>query len=363
MTFLWPEFLWLLVLVPVIVGAYLLLLRRKHKLALRYASLSMVREAQSAGNRFRRHVPPLLFLIALTLMIVAIARPAAVVTLPSQHETIILAMDVSGSMRAVDVQPNRLTAAQEAARAFINDQPHNVRIGIVSFAGTAAVVQPPTENREDLLAAIDRFTLQRGTAVGSGILVALKTIFPEVEFDLGRTNPRINASDTGRGRPLGGRGADKGKGGDKSSDKGADKDGDKPVAPGSYQSAAIILLTDGQTTTGPDPVESAKMAADRGVRVYTVGIGTVAGEIIGAEGWSMRVRLDEEALKQIANVTRADYFYAGTATDLKKIYEGMNARMVLKKQQTEITALVVAAAALLATIAAGLSLVWFNRLL
>ena len=127
-------------------------------MAVRYASLAMVKDAMGAGNRFRRHIPPLLFLCALTLMIVAIARPAAVVTLPSQHETIILAMDVSGSMRAVDVHPNRLTAAQEAARAFINDQPHNVRIGIVSFAGTAAVVQPPTENREDLLAAIERFT-------------------------------------------------------------------------------------------------------------------------------------------------------------------------------------------------------------
>jgi Ca-activated chloride channel homolog len=355
MTFLWPELLWLLALVPVIVGLYLLLLRRKKRLAVRYASLAMVKEAIGAGNRIRRHIPPLLFLVSLTLMIVAIARPAATVTLPSQHETIILAMDVSGSMRAVDVHPNRLTAAQEAARAFINDQPHNVRIGIVSFAGTAAVVQPPTENREDLLAAIDRFTLQRGTAVGSGILVSLKTIFPDVEFDLGRSNPRINASDT-RTKPIG-----RGDGGDKDKDK--QKDADKPVTPGSYQSAAIILLTDGQTTTGPDPVEAAKMAADRGVRVYTVGIGTVAGEIIGAEGWSMRVRLDEEALKQIANITRADYFYAGTATDLKKIYEGMNAKMVLKKQQTEITALVVAAAAVFATLAAGLSLVWFNRVL
>jgi Ca-activated chloride channel family protein len=356
MTFLWPELLWLLVLVPVVVGLYLLLLRRKKRLAVRYASLAMIKEAIGAGNRVRRHIPPLLFLVALTLMIVAIARPAAIVTLPSQHETIILAMDVSGSMRAVDVHPNRLTAAQEAARAFINDQPHNVRIGIVSFAGTAAVVQPPTENREDLLAAIARFTLQRGTAVGSGILVSLKTIFPDVEFDLGRSNPRLNASDTGRGRSLGRPAA-----GDSDKDKG--KDGEKPVAPGSYQSAAIILLTDGQTTTGPDPVEAAKMAADRGVRVYTVGIGTVAGEIIGAEGWSMRVRLDEEALKQIANITHGDYFYAGTATDLKKIYEGMNAKMVLKKQQTEITALVVAAAALFATLAAGLSLVWFNRVL
>lgn len=362
MTFLWPELLSLLLAIPLLIGTYIWVLRRKKKLAVRYASLAMVREALSASNRVRRHVPPALFLIALTLMILAIARPAAVVTLPSQHETIVLAMDVSGSMRAVDVQPNRLTAAQEAARSFINDQPHNVKIGIVSFAGTAAVVQPPTENREDLLAAIDRFTLQRGTAVGSGILVSLKLIFPEVEFDLGKSNPRPNANDNGRGRPLG-----RGKGQDRDQDRAAKdtqkSDTDKTAAPGSYESAAIILLTDGQTTTGPDPIEAAKMASEHGIRVYTVGIGTVAGEIIGAEGWSMRVRLDEDALKQIANVTRGDYFYAGNATDLKKIYQGMNSKMVLKKQQTEITALFVAAAAIFATLAAGLSLVWFNRVL
>lgn len=356
MTFLWPEMLWLLLLVPGVVGLYLLTLRRKRRVAVRYASLAMVRDAVGAGGRLRRHVPPTLFLIALTLMLIAIARPAAVVTLPSQHETIILAMDVSGSMRAVDVKPNRLAASQEAARAFIGDQPRNVRIGIVSFAGTAAVVQPPTENRDDLLAAIERFTLQRGTAVGSGILVSLKTIFPDVEFDLGRSNPRVNASDGGRGRSLG-RLKSGGAPGD------AVVDPNAAAQPGSYLSAAIILLTDGQTTTGPDPVEAAKMAADRGVRVYTVGIGTVAGEVIGAEGWSMRVRLDEDALKQIANVTRADYFYAGTSTDLKKIYAGMSTRMMMMKQQTEITALFVAAAALLVTVAAGLSLMWFNRLL
>ena len=164
----------------------MLALRRKKKLAVRYASLSILGDAIGAGQRVRRHVPPLLFLLALALMIVAIARPAAVVTLPSQHELIILAMDVSGSMRAADVKPTRLAAAQEAARAFINDQPRNAKIGIVSFAGTAAVVQPPTENREELLAAIDRFQLQRATAIGSGILVSLKAIFPDVEFDLTR---------------------------------------------------------------------------------------------------------------------------------------------------------------------------------
>src|SRR5579864_4846758 len=346
MSFLWPEFLWLLALLPVLIGLYVLALRRKKKLALRYASLSILGGAIGVGQRVRRHVPPLLFLIGLALMIVAMARPVAIVTLPSQHELIILAMDVSGSMRAVDVKPTRLAAAQEAARAFINDQPGNVKIGIVSFAGTAAVVQAPTENREESLEAIDRLQLQRATAIGSGLLISLKAIFPDVEFDLNASNPRVHAHDSRRGVSLD-----------------QPKEPAKPVAPGSYPSAAIILLTDGQTTTGPDPIESAKMAADRGVRVYTVGIGTVEGEVIGWEGWSMRVRLDEDSLKQIANVTHGAYFHAGTATDLTQIYKGMNAKMVLQKQQTEITALFVAAAAVLVLLGAGLSLAWFNRLL
>jgi len=286
-------------------------------------------------------------------MIIAVARPAAVVTLPSQRQTIIMAMDVSGSMRATDVQPNRLAAAQAAARSFIADQPANARIGVVSFAATASVVQPPTENREEILAAIDRFQLQRGTAVGSGILVSLKTIFPDVEFDLRSWNPRgDSARDSRRGIPL-----------DPGRDTDKDKGAAKPVQPGSFTSAAIILLTDGQTTTGPDPIEAARMAADRGIRVYTVGIGTQAGEIIGAEGWSMRVRLDEETLKTIANLTRGEYFYAGTANDLKKVYEQLNTRVALEKKETEITALVTAAAALLALLAAFLSILWFNRIL
>jgi len=283
-------------------------------------------------------------------MLVAIARPTALVTLPTQHELIILAMDVSGSMRAVDVQPTRLAAAQAAARAFINDQPGNVRIGIVSFAGTAAVVQPPTDNREDLLAAIDRFQLQRATAIGSGLLVSLKAIFPDVEFDLRASNPRVQTRDTGHGLSI-------------DHPKAPAKDAPKPVPAGSYASAAIILLTEGQTPTGPDPIEAAKMAAERGVKVYTVGVGTVQGEVIGWEGWSMRVRLDEDSLKQIANVTRGEYFHAGSAADLKQIYKGMNARMVLQKQQTEVTALFVAAAAVFVVLGAGLSLAWFNRLL
>ena len=144
MTFLWPDMLWLLLTVPALVGVYILLLRRKKKAALRYASLSVLKEAMGAGQRFRRHVPPLLFLLALATLAVAVARPAAIVRLPLQQQTIILAMDVSGSMRAKDVEPNRLVAAQQAAKAFVAELPRGVRVGVVSFAGTAAVVQAPT---------------------------------------------------------------------------------------------------------------------------------------------------------------------------------------------------------------------------
>jgi Ca-activated chloride channel family protein len=205
----------------------------------------------------------------------------------------------------------------------------------------------PTHSREDILAAIDRFLLLRGTAVGSGILVALKMIFPDAEFDLRASNPRREAT---RASPLG-------------PARPADKPETKPVPPGSYSSAAIIMLTDGQTTTGPDPIESARIAADRGVRVYTVGIGTPGGETIGAEGWSMRVRLDEQSLKTIATLTQGEYFYAGTAPDLQKIYQNLNTKLFFEQKETEISALFAAAAAVLALVSALLSLLWFNRIL
>lgn len=346
MTFIWPQMLWLLVLVPLLIAAYVLVLRRRKKAALRYASLSIVKEAIGPGQRVRRHVPPLLFLLALVALIVAIARPAAVVTLPSQQQTVILAIDVSGSMRATDVAPTRLEAAQAAAKAFVAQQPRTTRVGVVSFAGTAAVAQAPTENRRDIIAAIDRFQVQRATAIGSGLLVSLATLFPDADLSISpmfgeRVSPR---------RPL-------------SPNRAEQKKNFEPVPPGSYSSAAIILLTDGQSTMGPDPVEVAKLAAERGVRVYTVGIGTKEGEIIHFEGWTMRVRLDEDTLKQIADITRGEYFNAGTADELIRVYETLNTRLVLEQKETEITALFSATAALLAVISGLLSLLWFNRLL
>jgi Ca-activated chloride channel family protein len=345
MSFLWPDLLWLLLAVPAVIGVYLLLLRRGKKRLLQHPSLAMLREAIGTGQGFRRHAPPLLFLLALIVLLIAIARPTATITLPSQHETIILAMDVSGSMRATDVAPSRIVAAQNAARAFIADQPASARIGVVSFAATASVVQPPTRNREDILAAIDRFQLQRGTAVGSGILVALKTIFPDLDLDLRTLNAR-----EGLARPV-----------DHAGEAGAPAV--KTVPPGSYNAAAIILLTDGQTTTGPNPIEAARLAAEHGVRVYTVGIGTANGQILGSEGWSMRVRLDEDALKSIADITRGGYFYASNAAELNTVYQSLNSRLSLETRQAEITALLAAVAALMALVAAWLSMLWFNRIL
>jgi Ca-activated chloride channel family protein len=351
MTFLWPEALWLLLLAPALAAVYVLLLRRKKRGAVRYASLSLVQAAMGPGQRFRRHVPPALFLAAMIAAVVAAGRPSAVITLPTDHETIILAIDVSLSMRANDVEPNRMVAAQVAAKAFVQEQPANVRIGIISFAGTAAVIQPPTRNRDDLVAAIDRIQLQRGTAIGSGIIMSLAALFPDQGIDL-ESIIFGGASSRDGGRAL-------------SPDRNRkdDKPAFKPVPPGSYASAAIILLTDGRRTTGPDSLDAARMAAERGVRVYTVGFGTAQGAVVGIDGWSIYMRFDEETLKAIAEITQAEYFYAGSAADLKKVYERLNTRFVLEKKETEISALFAAAAALFALAAGVLSMLWFNRLL
>ena len=178
MKFLHPQLLWLLLSVPVLVAAYVMMLRRQKKHALRYASISLIKEAIGPRQRLRRHIPPLLFLLSEIVLIVACAAPTAVVTLPSQRKTVVLAMDVSLSMGARDVDPNRITAAQSAAKTFVEDRPDDVDIGIVAFGATASLVQPPTRNRDDLLAAIDRFELQRGTATGSALYVALHWASP-----------------------------------------------------------------------------------------------------------------------------------------------------------------------------------------
>jgi len=349
MTFEAPLAMWLLLALPMLAGLYVLLQRRRSRAAVRYASLGLIRAAMGPRARYRRHIPPLLFLLAFGALIVAMARPSAVITLPSEQRTIILAMDVSLSMRATDVQPSRLAAAREAAKAFVQEQPSDVRIGVVAFAGSASIVQKPTSERKELVEAIDRLQLQLHTAIGSGIIVSLAALFPEDAAELEAANT------SARGWREGTRSAAIDK------PKAAPKKEFKAVPPGSNHSGAIILLTDGRRTTGPDTLDAAKLAADRGIKVYTVGFGNSQGTTADVDGMSIYMRFDEEALKAIAQATGAEYFHAGSGADLRKVYETLNARYVLEKKETEITALLCAFAAALMIAAAGLSVLWFGR--
>jgi Ca-activated chloride channel family protein len=338
-TFLWPTMLWLLLCVPLLAVFYLwLLARRKRRLPRDSALASMVRATDSTGA-WRRHLPAVLLLLGLTAMVFAIARPQAVVKLPSRVDTIILAMDASGSMRATDVKPNRLAAAQDAARAFIADQPGGVRIGVVSIAAAAALVQSPTDNREEVL-------LQPGSALGSGVVIALATLLPHSGLDVDQIvagskfalprDPQLQS----------------------------EIENFKPVPPGSDPSVAIVLLSDGQSNFGPNLEAAGKLAAERGVRVFTVGLGTPEGAVLSVEGWSMRVRLDAEALRKISTVTGGEYFEASNAGDLKKIYRNVSAKLsVGKGRATEITALAIGIGVIFALAGALISVFRFSRVL
>jgi Ca-activated chloride channel family protein len=342
LTFLWPRLLWLLVALPLAALFYWGLVRRRQRTAHRFAALETV-GADGAG-RWRRIAPPLLWLVALAALLLAVARPQATITLPSRVETIILALDMSGSMKATDIAPTRMVAARDAATVFVNAQPDNVRIGVVGIAAAAAVVQSPTTKREDILAALERLEPQRGTALGSGLVIALDTAMPAARIDVdGFINPRKD-----RPKPI-------------EEPKGDDV---KSIAPGENTSVAIVLLSDGQSNVGPEPQKAAELAAKHGVRIYTVGMGTPEGVIVKVDGWSMRTRLDEESLRKIASTTHAEYFRAADANDLRKIYRALGAKLAFEKQRpTEVTAVFAGLGALLATIAALLSMVWFNRIL
>jgi len=362
-SFLWPSFLWGLLLVPVIAAVYVLLLRRRKRGALNYASVAIVKRAVGVTG-WRRHVPPVLMLGALTLLMIAIARPTAQVSLPSTRATVMLAMDVSGSMRASDVNPSRIEAAQAAAKQYVKDQPKDVQIGIVAFAASALLVQNPTTDRTALNAAIDRFELQRGTAVGSGILVSLSTLFPQDDFPIstfagggfGRGNGGLGNANNDFGNRFGGRALGDSRGP-------AAKAKHVPVEPGSYKNAVIILLTDGATNAGYDPIQAARIASEYGVKVYTVGFGSTRGAIVGFGGFQMRAQIDEGALKKIADQTRGRYFHAASAEELKAVYSVLSKQLIIETQQMEITSFFAAAAALLMLVSAGLSLTWFGRIL
>ena len=344
MFFLWPQFLWLMLALPLLPAVYIWLLRYRRKAAVRYSSLGVVRAA-AAGRNWRRHVPPALLLLACSVLLLAAARPMARVTLPWSRSTILLAMDVSLSMSVSDVKPTRLAAAQEAAKSFLRDLPKEIEVGLVTFAASSQVVQRATLDRASLVAAIDAFQMQYGTAVGNAIVICLSELFPDHGIDVGEmtfgNKPRGRSLDDTMKPPL---------------------KQVPPVAPGSYNSAAIILLSDGRRTTGVDTLQAAKMAADRGVRIYVVGLGTVDGAASWGEGMSIYVQLDEPTLREVARMTGGEYHYAGTAEDLRSVYENLGSRLQVRARDTELTGLLALISAMLVLAAAALSVLWFGRI-
>jgi len=355
MSLQWPSLLWLFFLVPVLALLYIWAQRRRRRYAARYASLIVVKDALGKGPGVRRHIPVILFLAGLAVGIFALSRPQATVTLPSNRGTVILALDISGSMRARDIKPSRFEAAKAAARSFIEKQPRRVRVGIVAFAGTAFLVQPPTTVRDDLYAAIERLRPQRATAVGSAILVSLDAIFEDArKAEAGTADQPPGADPQTAPDPQ--------PSPDQPLASSSDTPAPAPVAPGSYSSAAIILLTDGQTNTGPDPLDAADQAANKGVRIFTVGVGTTRGDIVGAEGRSFRVALDEDTLKKIAHNTAGSYYKASDEGELMRIYQALSVRLVMGKDTTEITALIAGIALGVLLLGALLSQLWFSKL-
>ncbi len=334
MSFIWPVMLVLLLLIPLFVVLYTRQQQRRQRLLATYGNFGLMQSGgQSIGRR--RHVPPLLFLIALALLIVAVARPQMELSLPRVEGTVILAFDVSGSMAADDLQPTRMEAAKAAARDFVANQPRSVLIGVVAFSESGFSVQPPTTDQAAILAALDRLAPTRGTSLGNGILMALNalTIKNEPAADEIYSNLQLTPTPT----PT-------------------------PVPKGTYTSAAIVMLTDGENTAPPDPLEAAQTAIDRGVRIYPIGIGSTAGALLKVEGFTVRTRLNEELLQQIAQLTDGVYYHAENEAELKAVYDQVGAQLVVKPEQTELTALLAGVSVLLLLIGGALSLLWFNRL-
>jgi Ca-activated chloride channel family protein len=330
MTFSSPWLLLGLLLLPAAVAAYRYLLRRRTERAKSLAAQGLVAASGPAGSGRARFAVPALFLAALTLLLVGLARPQATVAEPRREGTVVLAFDVSNSMTATDIAPTRLVAAQKAAHAFVDRQPSTVKIGVVAFSDTGLVTQQPTDNKADVLAAVDRLTAQGSTSLSHGIQSSLTAI---------------------AGKPV--------------TINAPSEDGSP--APGNdigyFSNAAVILLSDGEDTTTSDPLIAAQTAALAGVKVYPIGLGSPAGTTIKVDGYTLATTLDEPLLKQVASDTGGTYYAADDAASLTSIYSHIDLKWVAHPEFVEVTGLFAAAAALLILLGVGLSLYWVGRVI
>lgn len=323
----------LLLLIPLLAMFYTRIEQRRQRIVARYGSLGLVRGIDGRKLTSRRYIPAALFLSGLTILIVALARPQATIGLPRIEGTVILAFDVSGSMAADDVKPTRMEAAKEAARDFVQSQPSTVQIGVVAFSEGGLAVQVPTNEQSDILDAIERLAPQRGTSIGEGILASLNTI--AVDAGLAPLNV-ANGDSEAAPTPT-------------------------PVAEGSLSSAVIVLLTDGENNADPDPIEAAQMAADLGVRVYTIGIGSAAGTTLEVNGFSVHTQLDEPTLQQISQLSDGVYYNAENEEELHMIYDNLELKLVVKPEELEVTSLLAGASLFVLLIGGAYSLRWFSR--
>jgi Ca-activated chloride channel family protein len=250
------------------------------------------------------------------------------VSLPRVEGTLILAFDVSSSMLADDLEPTRIEAAKAAAQSFVENQPSTVIIGVAAFSNGGVVVQPPTDNRADVLGTIERLSPQGGTSLGQGIFSSLNAIAGEA-IAIGET---------------------------------ALEEGAEPIQIGNYPSAVIVLLTDGENTDRLDPLDIAQVAAEANVRIYPIGIGSPEGSVIEIDGYRILTQLNETALQDIASLTNGAYFHAEDEESLREIYENIDLRLTIKGEKTEVTSIAAGIGSVLFLIGGVLSMAWFGRL-
>ena len=335
MTFIWSALLYSLLIVPLLLWLYFRAQKRRRDFAARYGSFGVVNDPTKKSVGIRRHIPAFIFLIAIAILLVSVARPQAKVSLPTYQGTVILTFDVSGSMAADDLKPTRMEAAKAAATAFVKKQPANILIGVVAFSDGGITVQPPTNDKAKSLETIYRLVPRRGTSLGNGILVALNTIV------VGAGDPPFL----------------------KTSSVAAPSTTPTPVpAPkGWYPSAAIVLLSDGENNESPDPQTTADLAADLGVRIYTIGIGSPSGATLKVDGFTVHTQLDEALLQNVSTTTGGNYYNAANEKDLIRIYHDLVPKLSIKTEQLEVTSLFAGAGILLFLVAGALSLLWFGR--
>ncbi len=328
MSFIWPFMLITLLSIPILIGLYLRVIQKRKQAVSDLGPLGILQDSSGKSLGFRRHAPPFFFLIGLSLLLFGTSRPEMLVNLPRTEGTVILAFDVSSSMTADDFSPTRIDAAKAAARAFIEEQPNTVMIGIVAFSNGGLIVQQPTNDQNALLATIERLTPQGGTSLGHGIFTSLNAIAGEPltinETTLEEDTPDIQIDNS--------------------------------------SSAVIILLTDGENTNEPNPLEIAQVAAESGVRIYPVGIGSQDGTIIEVDGFNIITQLNKTMLEEIAKLTNGSYYFAEDEESLQEIYENIDLRLTVEGEMSEITSIVAGVSLVFVIIGGVLSILWFGRL-